>query len=199
MRKRFVMFLLLLMGFSSVNLLSAQDIYKDIPLPDAKRQFLYYSDIARMYEFESNTIFFADGELDPDMADAFFVFAENIGLTNGATAVNVQDYEKYSSALQGLDCPAISIDNIPAVVFVARNQEYCQVFSIDEPEILFEILFTIERNVECPTDLLWEGLITKIERDIIDVVEKWEVVNSFGGLIADLVDFVVEQIRGSCE
>ena len=177
---------------------AAANDYDLLEVPEPKRHHLFFNDLRRIGEFESTTVFFTEGVFDPEIADAFFVFAERIGLKNGATTVDVGDYAAYADALTRLGCPAIAHRDLPAVVFTARRLDYCQVFPVEQPAALREILFTIERNLDCPTDLLLERILRETKNSVSIVARNWQVAAALERPAFELVDFIGEQLRVTC-
>ena len=173
--------------------------FNDVNVPSPKRQYLCFTDLSQIHDFDSATIFFTQGEVDYVIADAFFVFADRIGRTNGATTVDTGNYAAYSDAMIALGCPPLTSNQLPAIVFTAKNLDNCQVFPVERPEALSEILITIERNLECPTDVTIERLARQIKRAVLVVAQKWDVVAALVPPTTDLIDFLAEQLRVTCK
>ncbi|HEX8987189.1 MAG TPA: hypothetical protein VF816_04455 [Rhodocyclaceae bacterium] len=163
-------------------------------------QHLYFNpkDLSHMDRFESVTVFFTDGKPDMKIADMFYQFAELIGQYNGATTVNVREFKTYAGVLQKLNCRQLHPDQIPAVVFTAKKQKYCQVFPSSDAKALSEVLAVIQRNLKCSSDVTVERLGLDARAAVMALADSLPGTKGLQRPAGELIDFLVAQLRVTC-
>lgn len=191
--KRLIIFFTLLCGTSSAF---AQEYDLDIP-PVTKH--LYFTDLQIIDSFDTVTVFISSGKMDDRIADTFYAFAELIGRDNGATSVDIGDYKRYTETLTRLNCRPVRTEEIPAVVFTAKKLGFCQVFPLSNPTELAEILFTIQRNLSCPGDLVIDQGAHEARKAVNELVESVKQLKAVKRATYALIDFLAEQMRITCQ
>jgi hypothetical protein len=179
-----------------VNQVGAKEYELDIKPPS---KHLYFNDLQLIEQFDTVTVFITAGKKDYRIADTFYAFAELIGRDNGATSVDVGDYKKYTQILSRLNCRPIRTEELPAVVFTAKNQGFCQVFPLTNPNELAEILFTIQRNLSCPGDLVVDQGALEARKAVRELSESVKQLKAVKRAAYALIDFMAEQMRVTCK
>ncbi len=166
---------------------------------DSPVRHLYFTDLAQLDQFETVSVFITEGKADPKIADVFFDFAHLIGRDNGATSVDVNDYKRYSEILARLNCRPIHAEEIPAIVFTAKQLKYCQVFPLSHPKAVTEVLITIQRNLWCPSDLMVERVALETRRAVKELGNSIPQARALERPAGELIDFLAEQLRITCK
>jgi hypothetical protein len=166
-----------------VNQVGAKEYELDIKPPS---KHLYFNDLQLIEQFDTVTVFITAGKKDYRIADTFYAFAELIGRDNGATSVDVGDYKKYTQILSRLNCRPIRTEELP-------------VFPLTNPNELAEILFTIQRNLSCPGDLVVDQGALEARKAVRELSESVKQLKAVKRAAYALIDFMAEQMRVTCK
>ncbi len=192
-----VRLVVLVFSFLAAGWVVAQEY--EIDVEDSSVEHLYVTDPAKLDRFETVSVFITEGKPNARIADCFFQFADLIGRDNGATRVDVYDYKKYSEILARLNCRPVHAEEIPAVIFTAKQLKYCQVFPLSDPKALAEVLIMIQRNLSCPSDLAVERVAQETRRAVKELTNSVPQVRALQRPAGELIDFLAEQLRITCK
>lgn len=166
--------------------------------PSSYRDNLYINIIdPKVISTLDTMTYYVSSEMKPDeyMLDSFKYFSENIGITNGAVFIALDEYKSYINHLPNIAFIDMSycdkkIFNRDVIIIEDRVNKNCAQFPIEKSNYLISILSLVTEKIENINDLKNESNMLSLRKAVNKNFEKLDIPSENIEILDILINFL---------